>query len=181
MAWASAWTAGRLEFAGHDDRPAAMRLQILGDGRDPLGLRSDRPARPACPPAPTAAARAARKSFDIRGPDRQPVLGLRPRQRRRALDHVEPIHLLRVVGDAAAIGEIPRVAHHRGPEPEEIGVERDDDVGLVEVVDRVARRAGRLAEAQPSAIGRDWIVLMPRGLRVFLQNRREELRRATAR
>ena len=111
---------------------------------------------------------------------RQPVLGLRAGQRRRALDHVQPVHLLRIVGDAAAIGEIPRVPDHAGSETEEIGVERDDDVGLVEVIDGVARRARRLTEAQTSAVGRDRVVLVPARLRVVLENRRHDFRRARA-
>ena len=103
------------------------------------------------------------------------MLGLGACQRRRALDHVQPIHLLRVVGDAAAVGEVPRVANHRRADSEEIGVERDDDIGLVEVVDGLAGRARRLTQAQASAIAGDWIVLMPMRLRVVLKNRREEL------
>ena len=153
----------RLELARHDDRPAAVRLQVLGDGGDPLRLVRPRAPRPACPPAPTAAARFARKSFDIRRLHRQPVLGLGAGQRRRALDHVQPVHLLRVVGDAAAIGEIARVADHR----------RRRNRGNRRRAKRRRRpcrgdrprrlaRAGRLPEAEPSAVGRDRIVLMPR-------------------
>ena len=70
--------------------------------------------------------------------------------------------------DAAAIGEIPRVANHPGPGTEEIGVEGDDDVGLAEVIDGVARRARCLTEAKTSAVGRDRVRDRERDLRVGL-------------
>ena len=36
IACASVWSAGGLIVAGHDERAAAMRLQVLGDGGQPL-------------------------------------------------------------------------------------------------------------------------------------------------
>ncbi len=155
-----------------------MVLEVLADCGDPFVIdRSNRAGRDRL--RPTRAHRSgevAGKTFDVGGADGQPVLSLRAGQRWRAFDHVQPVHLLRIVGHPPAIGEIPRVANHPGSATEEIGVERDDDVGLVEVIDGVARRARRLTEAETSAVGRDRVVLVPAGLRVVLENRRHDFR-----
>ena len=45
---------------------------------------------------------------------RQPMIGLGARQRRRALDRVETVHLLAIVGDAAPGGEVTLIAHAAG-------------------------------------------------------------------
>ncbi len=127
---------GRLIVAGHDNGPAAMRLQVLADGGDPLLGERARRAGLSAARAPTAAARLLRESLDIRRAQRQAVLGLDAGQRRRALNRVEPIHPGGFFGNSAAIDEVARVAHHRGARAKEIGVERHDDVGLVEVIDR---------------------------------------------
>src|SRR5215207_3094723 len=93
------------------------------------------------------------------------MIRLRTGERWRAFDRVEPVHRRRgsvvaglaggrgrawlcrgcvfhVDAGAAAIREIARVADAAPAAAEEVGVERDDDVRFVEVVDRV-REPGR--------------------------------------
>ena len=161
---------GRLELARHDNRSAAMVLQVFGDGSQPFFSQGAGSGGCLSTAGAKRRSETAREPFDVGRTDRQPVLRLRSGQRRRALDHVKPIHPLRVVGHPPAVGKVTGVADHRRADTEKIGVERHDDVGLVEVVDGVAGRAGRLTQAQPSTIGRDRIILMPMGLRVVLEN-----------
>ena len=135
---------GRLRLAGHDQALAAVGLR----GRAPAP-RSSRRA-----PASRSARAAGAGSLDLdaRG-DRprergdvarrhgQPVVGHGAGERRRALDDVQPVHRRpRAVGAGlAARGERAGVAQPAGAPGQEVGVERQDDVGLVEVIDRLER------------------------------------------
>ena len=78
---------------------------------------------------------------------REAVVGHRAGDRRRALDRVEPVHPRRRRGLAPRGEARGRARRWPGPAAEEVGVERQDDVGLLEVV------AGRdvLAEGEPGA------------------------------
>ena len=88
-------------------------------------------------------------------------------QRRCALDDVETVHFLAIVGDAAAGREILLVPHAARSVRHEIGVQRDDDVRLVEVIDRVL--AVRQRALHPSRVP-----LVPRRLRVVACNCRDD-------
>ena len=92
------------------------------------------------------------------------MVGLRASERRRALDRVEPVHVLRVVGHPAPVGEIPGVADRRGSAGEEVSVQREDDVRFVEVVDGVGLRRRR----RGPPVVRDRIPVMPFRLRIRL-------------
>ena len=109
---------GRLVFAGDDERAAAMRLQVLGDGGHPLrrvGVRERRRRRP------RRRRRAARQTAAriLRSPTPAAPAGDRPsrpsasacsRSRRAGSSS------FRVVGRRRrAVGEVARVAHARRP------------------------------------------------------------------
>ena len=150
----------RLIVARDDHRSSAMRLQILRDGGDPLvgcGIRQRR--GPALSGANRARERP-RKGLDLRGAEGQPMIRFRAGQRRRALDGVEAVHLLLVVGHPAAIGKVARIPHGRRAARQKIGVQRDDDVGFVEVIDGVGLSGGGA-----SAVTSGRIPGMPLGLR----------------
>ena len=170
-----------LILTGDDHRPAAMSLEILCDGRDPLldeltarGRRRDRARRRA---GADRGGETPREPFDLRSLERQAMFRLRARQRRRAFDDVQAVHVLVVVGDAPPIGEVPGVAQRsdRGRR-EEVRLEGQDDVRFVEVIDRVRRRSVRLADAGSRAVAADGIVLVPLRGRILLQRRRQQLR-----
>ena len=93
---------------------------------------------------------------------RQTVVGGNAGRGERALRDVEPVHRVRI---APAGGIAARERDRVGVVQEEIGVEREDDAGLVEVVDRVDPGAGRRAQA---------------GLTVFVGERRPRRSRALA-
>ncbi len=167
---------GGLTVAGDNHRRAAMRLQIPGNCGDPalfVGV--------GC--APRGAGRGAegrgkrvREALDVRRAHRQPVIRLGSRQRRCALHDIQPVHRPIFVGDAALVGEIARIANAARPRKEEVGFERQDDIGLVEVVDGVAGRACRLPHTDAGAIPGHRVVLMPARGRVLLQHGRHQLR-----
>ena len=60
-------------------------------------------------------------------------------------------------------------------EREEVRIQRDDAVGLVEVIDGVRRRAGRLAGGGAGGVARDRIPLVPFRLRERLLDQRDLL------
>ena len=64
------------------------------------------------------------------------MIGVRAGDGRHRLDDVQPVLLVLRRADAPARREVLRVADGAGSEAEEVRVERDDDVGLVEAVER---------------------------------------------
>ena len=125
-----------------------MGLEILGDGGDPLvGVASDR----TLPPPRRRADRAGelpREALDLAT---RAAAADGPPSRRSATACSRPRRAgsssFVLVGDPPPIGEVARVPHAARPARQEVGVERDDDVGLVEVVDRLARAACGLRAA----------------------------------
>ena len=84
----------RLAVAGDDEAAAARGLQILDERSHPALRRSAAPSRVRRRPRPARRHRA-RERLDLRGAQRQPVIGLRARVRRRAFDGVETTQLRR--------------------------------------------------------------------------------------
>src|SRR5260370_42550507 len=91
--------------------------------------------------------------------------------RRRWLDNVQTIHLaagtpcfLKLIQFAAAI-KLLHVANMSRPTGQEIGIQRQDDLGLLRTINRVDVAAeGKLgALARPVAAG--WLPLLPAPLR----------------
>ncbi len=95
------------------------------------------------------------------------MIRLHPGRSRRALDHVQPVHV--AVG-IAALGEIADVARVAGKSGvEKISVERNDDVGLRKVVARLDRLAEGQLRAFEHVVAIDRLVDMPLGLRINRQ------------
>ncbi len=100
-----------------------MTAAAKGSGALPAGI------------APTPAASAAREGLDLGRRHRPAVVGARSRQARGRFDGVEPAHRARP--GAAARREVAHVAGHRGSAPQEVALERDDDLRVGEGVDRL--------------------------------------------
>ena len=147
-----------------------MGLEILGDRSDPRRIST------ACAGGASADPRCdlPREALDVGRAHRQPMIRLGSRERRRALHRVEPVHRLPLFGDAPPIGEVARVPHAARPTGEEVGVEREDDVRLVEVIDRFARPPRRTASSGARAVARHRVVLVPSGLRIRGEHRRHQ-------
>src|SRR6202050_5636814 len=80
-----------------------------------------------------------REDLDRTRPHRQPMIRLRSRRRRRTLDHVQPVHV--AIG-ITALGKVANVADVAGESGvEKIRVERDNYIGLSEIVARLNRLA----------------------------------------
>ena len=65
---------------------------------------------------------------------REAMIGRTARNRMSALDDVQRIH--RAVVPSSSFGEVTRVSNCGGVRHQRVGIEADDDVGLVEVVVR---------------------------------------------
>src|ERR1700733_510783 len=114
-----------------------MSLEILGEHREKIRWF----AHPSgcSPPSPQNPGEPGNQTFEICCLYRQPMIRLRSCRRRRALDHIQTIH--RRVWIAAA-GEVADVFHVAGESGvEKVGGERDDYVGLFEIVARLDRLA----------------------------------------
>ena len=152
----------RLILTSDDERSPAMGLKILGDRSDPRHVSTARAGGANADPRGDLP----REALDVGCAHRQPMIGLGSRERRRALDRVEPVHRLPLFGDAPPIGEVARVPHAARTTGEEVGVEREDDVRFVEVIDRFAGPPSRPAGRGARAVARHRIVLVPSGLRI---------------
>src|ERR1700674_3091900 len=100
------------------------------------------------------------------------MIRARTRHTRRRLDHVQPVHLatfaidFRVLIELAAAVELFHVANMARTTGKEIGIEREDDLGLLRAVngvDVIAKSELR-APARPVTDGR--LPLVPLGLRI---------------
>src|SRR5580700_6276442 len=95
------------------------------------------------------------------------MIRLRSRCTRRALDYVEPIHVAVGVAAAREIADVARMAGESGGE--EVGGERDDDVGLREVVARFDGLSEGHLGAFEDVVAIDRLVDVPLGLRIELE------------
>ena len=172
IACASAWTAGGWPSPAMTRLRAAVRLQVLGDGGEPFRLgRRERSAglKPLAPTSP-----ADQRLRDLRSRAAASMsLGLAAagggRRARRSTSACVSIaysrFMRRGVFRAAPRGEVARVAEAAGPAGEEVGVEREDDVGLVEAVLRVDVLAEGELRARARVLAARRIPLMPLGRR----------------
>ncbi len=100
--------------------------------------------------------------FDLRGLDRQAIVGACAGERVIRFDDVETVEVVGVVLDPAPRGElahVPQIARAFGRQ--EIGIERDDDVGLGEVEDRIDVLAKRELRAGARVVARHRFPLNP--------------------
>ncbi len=157
---------GRLSIAGEDEAPLPVGLQVLRDGaRERRGgtrrlsgeeQRGDR----------------ARELLDVRRAHRQAVIRAGARDARRGLDGVEAIHPSPLAVPAAR-GKFADGAQVAGPAGEEVGVEREDDVGLREIEDRFERLSEGRRGAGPDVVAVGRLPLVPARLGQLGQERRE--------
>ena len=160
---------GRLRLSGHDQRRAAMRCQVLGDGAD-VGLGAGRGGSGHAADA-DGGGHGAGEGVDLACLERQAVIGTAASDRRRGLDHVEAAQPVGIGVDTAARGEGASVLHAEGVlGGEEIGVERQDDVGLLKVVDRLNIFAEGQAGAGAGVVPRRRIPLHPLRFRMLGQD-----------
>ena len=138
-----------LEVAGDDHRAALVGLKILGDRGHPPGdigrARAATRRRRRRRRAGNRRRQLARDAFDLGGRDRQPMIGLGAGERRGALDGVQAVHRGVLLGEPAPCRKVLRVPDVAGSARQKVGVQRDDHVRLVELVDRggCRRDAGR--------------------------------------
>ena len=132
---------GRLRRAGHEHGAAVRRPYVLDDGVDErLGRAAEH--APGAGREPQALGDGGGRERDRAGLDRQPVVGHAARHGHRRLDDVHPRHRAALV-DAAAGRVLAVVPDRVGVlAAQEVGVERDDDLGVGEP----SERPGRLAE-----------------------------------
>jgi hypothetical protein len=159
----------RLRLAGEDERAAAMRAEILGDGIDVgVGARG----RGARHPGDTQlGGDGAGEGLDLAGLHGHAVIGAPAGDGRRGFGHVETAHALGRRVEPAARRERAGVLHAEGVlGGEEVGVERDDDVGLREVVHRLHVFAERQFRAGARVVTRRRFPLHPARLGVLRQN-----------
>ncbi len=155
--------SGRLAIAGDDQRAAAMRLQILDDLGGEAGRRLRRLAGGAGDTEPGG--NRPRQGRNVARLQRQAVVGLRAGVGRNALGDVEPGHLRGARADPPPRREVPGVAQLAGAGIEQVGVQREDHVGLVEAIDGLDVLAEGLFGAGPGVVRSDRFVLNPLGLR----------------
>ena len=119
----------RLRLAREHERRAAVRRQILGDGVD-VGVGAPR-CRTAHLPHPHRSWRRSRaRSCRSRSPSSAAVIGVHAGHRRRRLGNVQAVQAIGLGVETAARRELSRIAKVRGAfGRQEVGVERDDDVG----------------------------------------------------
>ena len=134
----------RLRLAGDHQGPGPGPLQVLHDRSGPgvrdAALGGDAETRRHC----------AGEAFDLGATQRQAVVGGGAGGAGRALDHVQPVHVRRLAAHLAARGELAHEAQARRVRGDEVGLEAQDDVGLVEAV----LRLDRLAEGEDRARAR---------------------------
>ena len=92
------------------------------------------------------------------------MIGASTSRGRHAFERVESVHAVGALG-LPPRGEIARVPKTAGAAAEEIGVEREDDVGLVEPVLRLDVFTEREHRARAGVLAARWIPLVPLRLR----------------
>ena len=97
------------------------------------------------------------------------MIRLSSRRTRRALDHIQPTHLAGI--GITLLGEIARIAClTRKSGGEKVGVQRDDHIGTIELVNRLDRLAEGHLRSRVNIVAIHRFVNMPFGLRVEFQD-----------
>jgi hypothetical protein len=149
----------RLRLAGHDDRPAAVRREVRRNRVD-IGVGA-RGRRTRHREAKLRGHRAG-EGANLAGLQRHDVIRTAASHRRRRLDDVEAIEVVGILVDATARGELTRGTQvRRAFGAEEVGVERQNDVSLLVVDDRLEVLAERQLRTGAGVVARDRIPLDP--------------------
>ena len=168
---------GGLTGAGQHERGAAPSPQeIARQGVEPGANR-----RIGCVRLPrhcreNTAGQGAGKWLHITGTHRHSMLGHRAGARQHTLDDVQPIRLVRLASASApARGEVMQVVHVPGTFGKKIGVERHNDVGLIDSVVRFHGFAKRQQRAAAHIIKADRFMDLPLRLRINLRQAAKQL------
>ena len=119
------------------------------------------PLRGRVAPEPERCGERPREGLDRARPEREPVVGDGARRRRRALDHVEAIHLGTVGAWPTAGREGAGVTKVPGTAAEEVGVECEEHVRVLDLVARLDGLAEGEASAGPRVVAPHRLVLVP--------------------
>jgi hypothetical protein len=157
--------AGRLPITGDHQGAAVIGLQILDQRRHELVRTAGRQRVTGDTADAELRGNRARDRFDVAGAHRQAMIRLRAEDRDAALDRVEPVHRLGAVDETAAIDDVLGVAQAAGCVLEQLRVERQDDVGVGEVVAGLDILAERRMGAGAGAVARNRIEHDPLGRR----------------
>ena len=144
-----------LRLPRENDRARAGALEVLHEGGHPRVIdtaldtqaepRRHRPGEP----------------LDGGAAQREPVVGGRARQRGRALDDVEPVHLRLLRVDLASRGILAHEPEAGGMARHEVGLEAQDDVGGLEPVLGLHRLAERQSRACADVVAVDGLPAHP--------------------
>src|SRR6185312_4131328 len=89
------------------------------------------------------------------------VIGLRAGQRRRALDGIEPAHLVLDLGWPPPRRECARIAKVTGRGAQEVALDGEDHIGLRDIEHRVDGTAEGELRRGASGIAMEWLPLLP--------------------
>ena len=172
----------RLILADHNERGSAVRGQVARHRFDPACRNLDAGVRALRNGDARGSRQLARNDLDVARAQRQTMVRHSTGARRHAFDHIQPVQLrIRSGGQIAARSKFARVAGMPGPIDEKIGVQRNDDVCLIEMIDGVDGLAKREARAFARGIAPARLVLVPlrfRKLRQQFVNLRAQRRRS---
>ncbi len=138
---------GRLVVPGDHEARTLVLLEVVGDGRDPRLVGRHQPRRAF---HPDRRRHGPGERLDLAGLEREPMVGARPDGRRRAFDRVEPVHRVRrhppEGRERVGIGDVA------GPSRQKVRIEREDDLRLREVIDRIDGLAERQFRPEPGIV-----------------------------
>ena len=133
----SAWTAAGWRSptaTSVDPRGRDARSCATAAAKRSVSPGAGEVAPSSCATPGSAAASARVNAANLARTATQAMIGRHPRRRRQTLDGVEPIRRVRRTRDAPPRRPLARVAQRHRSRRQQIGVERDDDVGLRQVV-----------------------------------------------
>jgi hypothetical protein len=150
----------RLTFTRNHEASAACVLQILHQGTDPCLSRLGRRAAGGTGHSELRRNRTSERA-DVRRTEQQSMIRFRSRVARGALDRVEAIALRTIALDSTPCCVRTRVSQRTVAGHEEVGIERQDDVRLLDRILRVDVLAEREAAAGTDVVATKRLPLDP--------------------
>ena len=109
------------------------------------------------------------ETFDLSRLNRQAVVRFGPGKRRRAFDHVKPVHLVLPLPQSPSGSEFPRVPKACRTGSEKVAVQRQNDSGIFEMILSIDKFTKREKRSLDHIVAVSRFVLVPFGRRKFLQ------------
>ncbi len=162
----------RLRISRHNQARPAMLLQIPHQRRHPFFRHALRRRMSARNANAQRRAQRPRKSINLPATHRQPMIRHRPRIRRRALHHVQPVHPRLRPRNPPPIRKLPRVTHRSRPVVKKIRIERQNDVRLLQPVNAIHIPPKRQLRSFARVVRPARLVHVPLRLRIKRQQRR---------